>query len=577
MKKKGFVVARGMARGRHRYVLRRRLPRLFFVRREMKARNVISAALLFSHALGFALLFTVTLGTTLSGYGVEPEARYSLSGRVMDAEGNGLEEVSVVVVDTAEAKHDITDSQGSYSISGIPAGSYQIEVNSHWFVTFPDMSLRGVQSDFEAVVEPLTLDRDMKKDFVLPRRSFRIVRFNFGTGETSDLTAGQPLKINDNILVGLPNGHLLLQDAATYSIIEWDPTSGVTVQLVDGAQIGESLYRIVERSGEYFYATIDEKVLSVRSFALNGRVRELARTPVTPTDGLVTGGQPLALTPDRLIIPVVEFRGGFFGGLFAEYFLTLYAYDFGSGNISKLIDKTKSPVGIKRFPFLTDDRSGRVLIIPTYNFEGVGGAPWVIVRVDGDSYTPVWQAPEGHLMESVFTVGVLGDVVFLLTVTEENRVIRINFAANTVEERDFPFETSDVGVWVESASTLLAVVGPVSPPSSVEPQGKQPVLWGRIRQNALLQNFPNPFNPDTWIPYQLASAAEVTIRIYDVRGRLVRQLNFGKQPAGFYLNRERAAYWDGRGEHGEMMSSGVYFYQFEAGDFTAVRKLVIVK
>ena len=94
---------------------------------------------------------------------------------------------------------------------------------------------------------------------------------------------------------------------------------------------------------------------------------------------------------------------------------------------------------------------------------------------------------------------------------------------------------------------------------------------------ALLPNYPNPFNPETWIPYHLAHAADVTLTIYDTKGVMVRQLDLGHQAAGYYTERTKAAYWDGRNNLGEAVGSGVYFYQLQAGDFSATRKLVILK
>ena len=94
---------------------------------------------------------------------------------------------------------------------------------------------------------------------------------------------------------------------------------------------------------------------------------------------------------------------------------------------------------------------------------------------------------------------------------------------------------------------------------------------------ALHPNYPNPFNPETWIPYQLATAADVTVTIYDLRGVRIRQLVLGHQPAGVYQSRSRAAYWDGRNSLGEPVASGLYFYTLTAGDFTATRKLLIRK
>ena len=100
---------------------------------------------------------------------------------------------------------------------------------------------------------------------------------------------------------------------------------------------------------------------------------------------------------------------------------------------------------------------------------------------------------------------------------------------------------------------------------------------GQIKRSALLQNFPNPFNPETWMPYVLANDVPVTIGIYDVGGQIVRQLHIGVQPAGGYLSREHAAYWDGKDRWGEPVSSGVYFYTLRAGTFQATRRMVILK
>ena len=96
-------------------------------------------------------------------------------------------------------------------------------------------------------------------------------------------------------------------------------------------------------------------------------------------------------------------------------------------------------------------------------------------------------------------------------------------------------------------------------------------------KTALMPNYPNPFNPETWIPYQLAEPAEVTVRIYAVNGELVRTLGLGHTPAGIYQSRSRAAYWDGKNDVGESVASGIYFYTLTAGDFTGTRKMLIRK
>ncbi len=96
-------------------------------------------------------------------------------------------------------------------------------------------------------------------------------------------------------------------------------------------------------------------------------------------------------------------------------------------------------------------------------------------------------------------------------------------------------------------------------------------------RSALLQNFPNPFNPETWIPYQLAKSAAVRVRIYDATGRLIRMLFAGTKEVGYYLTNRDAIYWDGRDDFGSVVASGIYLYEILAGDFSAVKRMAILK
>ena len=96
-------------------------------------------------------------------------------------------------------------------------------------------------------------------------------------------------------------------------------------------------------------------------------------------------------------------------------------------------------------------------------------------------------------------------------------------------------------------------------------------------ETLLLPNYPNPFNPETWIPYHLANASDVQITIYDTRGTVVRQLDLGHQQEGYYTSRVRAAYWDSTNELGESVASGVYFYQLQADNVSTLRKMLILK
>ena len=128
---------------------------------------------------------------------------------------------------------------------------------------------------------------------------------------------------------------------------------------------------------------------------------------------------------------------------------------------------------------------------------------------------------------------------------------------------------TDLGILVSLAlGSVPAVESSAAAPARVS---------GLPNETALHPNYPNPFNPETWIPYQLSESADVTLTIYAVNGHVVRQLALGHQPAGMYQSRSRAAYWDGRNALDEPVASGVYFYTLEAGNFTSTRKMLIMK
>ena len=120
------------------------------------------------------------------------------------------------------------------------------------------------------------------------------------------------------------------------------------------------------------------------------------------------------------------------------------------------------------------------------------------------------------------------------------------------------------------------LVKPTNLPLTVIDVGGAPAQY-LPNTTALLPNFPNPFNPETWIPYQLAKSSDVSMTIFSVRGVVVRQIVLKQQTAGFYRTRSRAVHWDGRNMFGEKVACGVYFYVFKAGDYSATRKMLIVK
>ncbi|RKY00442.1 hypothetical protein DRP77_11475, partial [Candidatus Poribacteria bacterium] len=108
-------------------------------------------------------------------------------------------------------------------------------------------------------------------------------------------------------------------------------------------------------------------------------------------------------------------------------------------------------------------------------------------------------------------------------------------------------------------------------------KGRMIGVSDRPLKTVLLQNYPNPLNSGTWIPFILSESSEVRIEIFDILGRRVREVDLGLLKAGAYIGRDEAAFWDGRNDSGEEMPSGVYFYRLKAGEFEATRRLVILK
>ena len=138
---------------------------------------------------------------------------------------------------------------------------------------------------------------------------------------------------------------------------------------------------------------------------------------------------------------------------------------------------------------------------------------------------------------------------------------------------NLPFTAKEVQGWIRDAKAA----GIDAHDITVLEQLLAAVTRTPPKKTVLLANYPNPFNPETWIPYELAEAAEVTVTIHAADGKLVHMLELGQLPAGLYRTKGRAAYWDGRNALDEPVASGVYFYTLTAGDFSATRKMLIRK
>ena len=215
-------------------------------------------------------------------------------------------------------------------------------------------------------------------------------------------------------------------------------------------------------------------------------------------------------------------------------------------NIQLVKELTSAPRGI------ASDTANRKLYLANawgkvqrLNFDGANFQPNLITDLD---------APEGVAVDTV------GGKIYW---TEPGKIRRADLTGGNIE---------DVVTGLGQPTGI--VLGITAEPTSV---AAAPAVAAPPHNTVLLANYPNPFNPETWIPYTLAAAADVTLTIYDVRGVVVRRLALGHQPAGRYTQQSRAAYWDGRNTLGERVASSIYFYQLQADIISPMRKMVLAK
>ena len=182
------------------------------------------------------------------------------------------------------------------------------------------------------------------------------------------------------------------------------------------------------------------------------------------------------------------------------------------------------------------------------------------MNLDGSNFQPNFIT--GLASPGQVAVDVIGDKVYW---TEQGKLRRADLNGGNIQDVIIGLgELTDIALGIDFATQRGVAAAPATGMTVAE-------------QTRLFANYPNPFNPETWIPYQLANLSDVQITIYDARGAVVRQLDLGHQREGYYTSRSRAAYWDGRNALGEPVASGIYFYQLQADNLSFLRKMVILK
>lgn len=239
----------------------------------------------------------------------------------------------------------------------------------------------------------------------------------------------------------------------------------------------------------------------------------------------------------------------------------------------------KDPNGRNLAVFQAVEKTGRALINPA-GFPKSSGSSVIIADVNSDGSINILDlvviASEFGNQGQNLTADVSGDgVVNVLDLILVAGMFDSAAAAPTAQPQ-VPEKLTAIEVqgWLTDARTLEVR-------DSIMKRGflmlEQLLISLTPRETELLANYPNPFNPETWIPYRLAEDAFVTLTIYDIVGQVVRTLDVGHRIASAYESRSKAIYWDGKNGLGEQVASGVYFYTLTAGDFSATRRLVILK
>ena len=223
------------------------------------------------------------------------------------------------------------------------------------------------------------------------------------------------------------------------------------------------------------------------------------------------------------------------------------------------------------------------------NTSGMAAAPMAMTGIEVGETTPILGL-RGSIVDEVTGVSPVGIRVTIKNLSTSGKV------ATVTGEDEAGYRLTVVDIETARAATIGDILEILAqspdPLIGVEPlrytvtaedvkrsliQLPELVTYEIPAETELLHNYPNPFNPETWIPYRLAEDAFVTLTIYDGAGQVVRTLDVGHQIAAVYENRSKAVYWDGRNGLGEQVASGIYFYHLSAGDYSATRKMVILK
>ena len=536
-----------------------------------------------------------------------PDASSSNSAPVFTESGSTTRSIaentdSGVNIGNPVAATDANNDNLTYSLGGTDASSFSIvgttgqlqtsaaldfETDSSYTVTVSVSDGKGGTASITVTITVLDVVENRAPRFSDGASTTRAVAENTDSGIDIGSAVTATDADNDTLTYSLSGD----PDAASFSIVrtsgQLQTKSALDHETKDSYEV---TITVSDGNGGSDSITVTITVTDVSEVVLNAII---AAAGVNSAAELTAEHLTAITSLDLSSKSMTSLKVGDFDGLTA-----LTTLDLSDNNLSEL------PSGIfdklTRLQFLELDNNS-FSTLPSGIFEKLASSIFV-VEVSGNTVDPLpltvslSKVNEGQF-KAVAPTGAPFDIVVPITVTNgsmsgatsvtistgavespTHTVTRTTgtTAAATVNIGTLPgIRSTDTGYELVKPTTglpltvIAAVGGSPYSVSNTDPQVPQ--------ETALFPNYPNPSNPETWIPYQLSKSAKVTLTIYSMRGVVVRTLALGHQQAGVYRSRSRAVYWDGKNENGESVASSVYFYVFKAGKYIAVRRMLIRK
>ena len=428
-----------------------------------------------------------------------------------------------------------------------------------------------------------------------------------GTGEgTFDLQVSNYITVNGEVVQGVPvtinvqDLPISMGDEISFTYDYADIEVEVNSLVVQGISVEDAVNQVIEPptvlaiTAPAVPAQVDTEIIANADFTPSNMGNTHTATwdwddgsispgTVTETDGsgTVSGSHTYTAAGVYTVTLTVMNNKGVSGQSTCQY-VVIYDPDGGFVTGGGWVDSPEgaytpdlSLTGKANFGFVSKYKKGAD--IPTgqtqFNFRVAD------LRFHSTEYQWLVVAGPHAKFKGSGTINDNGDYGFMLTATDgqvngggDVDKFRIKIWDSTTEEIIYDNQMgddddADATDEIEGGSIVIHKDSKAGPPLQI----------ALPKSTGLDAAFPNPCNPEVWIPYRLSSPSEVSISIYDVRGRLVGIIDMGYRPAGFYDSKPKAAYWDGRNAFGEVVASGIYFYTFQAGDYTATRKLLITR